>query len=88
MCQLCWQQLDWPAAVRKQGTRTLLNLVAVAFGGSHHETVDRAVLAASAALRASFHLTPFLIVDDSSLTIFSLGRRRGMSIIALAHLLP
>ena len=36
---------DLPAAVRKEGTRTLLNWVAVAVGGSHHETVDRAVAA-------------------------------------------
>ncbi|PLP98479.1 MmgE/PrpD family protein [Cupriavidus pauculus] len=36
---------DLPANVRKEGTRTLLNWVGVAVGGSHHETVDRAVAA-------------------------------------------
>jgi 2-methylcitrate dehydratase PrpD len=36
---------DLPAKVRKEGTRTLLNWVGVAVGGSHHETVDRAVAA-------------------------------------------
>jgi 2-methylcitrate dehydratase PrpD len=36
---------DLPANVRKEGTRTLLNWIGVAVGGSHHETVDRAVAA-------------------------------------------
>ena len=36
---------DLPANVRKEGARTLLNWVGVAVGGSHHETVDRAVAA-------------------------------------------
>ena len=36
---------DLPAKVRKEGTRTLLNWVGVAIGGSHHETVDIAVSA-------------------------------------------
>jgi 2-methylcitrate dehydratase PrpD len=36
---------DLPAAVRKEGVRTLVNWVGVAVGGSHHETVDRAVTA-------------------------------------------
>jgi 2-methylcitrate dehydratase PrpD len=36
---------DLPAKVRKQGTRTLLNWVGVAVGGSRHETVDIAVAA-------------------------------------------
>ena len=36
---------DLPAAVRKEGVRTLLNYVGVAVGGSHHETVDIAVSA-------------------------------------------
>jgi 2-methylcitrate dehydratase PrpD len=31
---------DLPEKVRKEGTRTLLNWVGVAIGGSHHETVD------------------------------------------------
>ena len=34
-----------PANVRKQGTRTLLNWVGCAVGGSRHETVDKAVAA-------------------------------------------
>jgi 2-methylcitrate dehydratase PrpD len=34
---------DLPANVRREGVRTLLNWVGVAVGGSHHETVDRAV---------------------------------------------
>ncbi|MDY7579543.1 MmgE/PrpD family protein [Herbaspirillum sp. RTI4] len=36
---------DLPANVRKEGTRTLLNWVGVAVGGSHHETIERAVAA-------------------------------------------
>src|SRR5215472_12882903 len=36
---------DLPAAVRKEGVRTLVNWVGVAVGGSHHETIDRAVAA-------------------------------------------
>lgn len=36
---------DLPQPVRKQGARTLLNWVGCAVGGSHHETVDRAVAA-------------------------------------------
>ncbi|MDB5937613.1 MAG: 2-methylcitrate dehydratase [Massilia sp.] len=36
---------DLPANVRKEGTRTLMNWVGVAVGGSHHETVDLAVAA-------------------------------------------
>lgn len=36
---------DLPANVRKEGTRTLLNYVGVAVGGSHTETIDRAVAA-------------------------------------------
>jgi 2-methylcitrate dehydratase PrpD len=36
---------DLPAAVRKEGVRTLVNWVGVAVGGSHHETVDRMVRA-------------------------------------------
>ena len=39
---------DLPANVRKEGTRTLLNWVGVAVGGSHHETVDIAVSALDA----------------------------------------
>ena len=40
---------DLPAAARKEGVRTLMNWVGVAVGGSHDETVNRAVSA----------LTPF-----------------------------
>ena len=36
---------DLPEAVRREGTRTLLNWVGVAIGGSHHETLDVAVSA-------------------------------------------
>jgi 2-methylcitrate dehydratase PrpD len=36
---------DLPAAVRKEGVRTLVNWVGVAVGGSHHETIDKAVRA-------------------------------------------
>jgi 2-methylcitrate dehydratase PrpD len=36
---------DLPAAVCKEATRTLLNYVGCAVGGSHHETVDNAILA-------------------------------------------
>jgi 2-methylcitrate dehydratase PrpD len=36
---------DLPASVRKEGVRTLLNWMGVAVGGSHHETVERAVTA-------------------------------------------
>lgn len=36
---------DLPDAVRREGTRTFLNWVGVAIGGSHHETLDIAVSA-------------------------------------------
>ncbi|MFD0938723.1 MmgE/PrpD family protein, partial [Methylobacterium trifolii] len=36
---------DLPEAVRKEATRTFLNWVGVAVGGSHHETLDVAVAA-------------------------------------------
>lgn len=36
---------DLPSKVRKEGTRTLLNWIGVAVGGSRHETVERAVSA-------------------------------------------
>src|SRR5438128_293202 len=52
---------DLPAAVRKEGKRTLLNYVACALGGSHHEAVDAAVAA----------LTPFSGRGQASL----LGRK-------------
>jgi len=38
---------DLPANVRKEGTRTFLNWMGVAVGGSHHETVNNAVAALS-----------------------------------------
>jgi 2-methylcitrate dehydratase PrpD len=38
---------DLPAKVRKEGTRTFLNWMGVAVGGSHHETVNNAVAALS-----------------------------------------
>jgi 2-methylcitrate dehydratase PrpD len=38
---------DLPSAVRKEATRTLLNWVGCAVGGSHHETVDIAINALS-----------------------------------------
>ncbi|WP_250453010.1 MmgE/PrpD family protein [Caballeronia sp. ATUFL_M2_KS44] len=38
---------DLPANVRREGVRTLMNWVGVAVGGSHDETVDRAVAALS-----------------------------------------
>ena len=36
---------DLPAAVRREGVRTLINWVGVAVGGSHHETIGAAVAA-------------------------------------------
>ena len=36
---------DLPANVRREGCRTLMNWVGVAVGGSHHETVERAIVA-------------------------------------------
>src|ERR1043166_8444650 len=38
---------DLPASVRKEGTRTLLNWVGCAVGGSRHETLDIAIAALS-----------------------------------------
>src|SRR6266567_2599500 len=38
---------DLPAGVRKEGTRTLLNWVGCAVGGSRHETLDIAIAALS-----------------------------------------
>jgi len=45
---------ELPAAVRKEGLRTLVNWVGVAVGGSHHETIDKAV-AALAPFSAASH---------------------------------
>ena len=36
---------DVPSAVRKEATRTLLNWLSVAVGGSHHPTIDNAIAA-------------------------------------------
>jgi 2-methylcitrate dehydratase PrpD len=55
---------DLPANVRKEATRTLLNYVGVAVGGSRHETVDIAVSA----------LAPFSGPPQASL----LGRRERL----------
>ncbi|VVE83792.1 MmgE/PrpD family protein [Pandoraea sputorum] len=63
---------DLPANVRKEGTRTLLNWIGVAVGGSHHETVDRAVAA----------LTPFSGPAQAHL----LGRTERFDIMNAAFL--
>jgi 2-methylcitrate dehydratase PrpD len=63
---------DLPANVRKEGTRTLLNWMGVAVGGSHHETVDRAVAA----------LAPFSGPAQASL----LGRRDRFDIMNAAFI--
>jgi 2-methylcitrate dehydratase PrpD len=63
---------DLPAAVRKEGVRTLMNWVGVAIGGSHHETVDIAVAA----------LTPFSGPAQASL----FGRRERFDIMNAAFL--
>jgi len=61
---------DLPAGVRKEGTRTLLNWVGVAVGGSHHETIERAVAA----------LAPFSGPGQAGL----LGRRERFDIMNAA----
>ncbi len=63
---------DLPAAVRKEGLRTLLNWVGVAVGGSGHETVQRAVAA----------LAPFAAPPQASL----LGRRERFDILNAAFI--
>jgi 2-methylcitrate dehydratase PrpD len=63
---------DLPAGVRKEGARTLLNWVGVAVGGSHHETVDRAVAA----------LSPFSGPKQASL----LGRPERFDIMTTAFI--
>lgn len=63
---------DLPAEVRKEGCRTLLNWVGVAVGGSHHETVQRAIAA----------LKPFSALDQASL----LGRSERFDIMNAAFL--
>jgi 2-methylcitrate dehydratase PrpD len=61
---------DLPASVRKEGTRTLLNYVGVAVGGSHTETVGRAVKA----------LAPFSGPHQATL----MGRRERFDIMNAA----
>ncbi|WP_244817380.1 MmgE/PrpD family protein [Caballeronia sp. Lep1P3] len=61
---------DLPAPVRKEGIRTLMNWVGVAVGGSHDETVDRAVAA----------LTPFSGPPQANL----LGRTERFDIMNAA----
>jgi 2-methylcitrate dehydratase PrpD len=63
---------DLPANVRKEGTRTLLNWVGVAIGGSHHETVD---IAASA-------LGPFAGAKQAGL----FGRKERFDVMNAAFL--
>lgn len=63
---------DLPANVRKEGVRTLLNWVGVAVGGSHHETVQRAIAA----------LTPFSGPPQAHL----LGRSERFDIMNAAFL--
>jgi 2-methylcitrate dehydratase PrpD len=63
---------DLPTAVRREGVRTLLNYVGVAVGGSHHETVDRAVKA----------VAPFAGPKQASL----LGRHERLDIMNAAFL--
>jgi 2-methylcitrate dehydratase PrpD len=61
-----------PEKVRREGVRTLLNYMGVAVGGSHHETVDRAVKA----------ITPFSGPKQATL----LGRRERLDIMNAAFL--
>ena len=63
---------DLPEKVRKEGTRTLLNWIGVAVGGSRHETVDIAVSA----------LTPFSGPAQASL----LGRSERFDIMNAAFI--
>ncbi|BEU24715.1 MmgE/PrpD family protein [Paraburkholderia sp. 22B1P] len=63
---------DLPAAARKEGVRTLMNWVGVAVGGSHDETVNRAVAA----------LTPFSGPPQANL----LGRSERFDIMNAAFI--
>ncbi|GJH09623.1 MmgE/PrpD family protein [Caballeronia novacaledonica] len=63
---------DLPAPVRKEGVRTLMNWVGVAVGGSHDETVNRAVAA----------LTPFSGPPQANL----LGRNERFDIMNAAFI--
>jgi 2-methylcitrate dehydratase PrpD len=58
---------DLPANVRREGTRTFLNWVGVAVGGSHHETIDHALAA----------LSPFAGKPQANI----LGRREKLDIV-------
>ncbi len=66
------QYKDLPADARKEGVRTLMNWVGVAVGGSHDETVDRAVAA----------LTPFSGPPQANL----LGRTERFDIMNAAFI--
>ncbi len=63
---------DLPAYVRKEGTRTLLNWVGVAVGGSRHETIERAIKA----------VNPFSGTRQASL----FGRRERFDIMNAAFI--
>ena len=63
---------DLPAPVRKEGVRTLMNWVGDAVGGSHDETVNRAVAA----------LTPFSGPPQANL----LGRTERFDIMNAAFI--
>ncbi|MBN3751684.1 MmgE/PrpD family protein [Paraburkholderia sp. Tr-20389] len=63
---------DLPASARKEGVRTLMNWVGVAVGGSHDETVNRAVAA----------LTPFSGPPQANL----LGRTERFDIMNAAFI--
>jgi 2-methylcitrate dehydratase PrpD len=63
---------DLPAAVRKEGVRTLVNWVGVAVGGSHHETIDKAVVA----------LAPFCGASHASI----LGRKERFDLMNAAFI--
>ena len=61
---------DLPAKVRREGVRTFFNYMGVAVGGSHHQTVDRAVKA----------ISPFAGPKQATL----LGRRERLDIMNAA----
>jgi len=61
---------DLPANVRKEGTRSFLNWMGVAVGGSRHETVDHAIAA----------LAPFAGKPEANI----LGRREKLDILNAA----
>lgn len=61
---------DIPAKVRKEGTRSFLNWMGVAVGGSHHETIDDALAA----------LMPFAGKPEANI----MGRREKLDILNAA----